>query len=158
MAAICCPPPPLSPNLSLSCSSTPYSLLPLLEPSLPELLELLVCTSSRLLVELNLFANSENERRLTLVLLLRFNFSSVPAWRLFPSLRLGTAVVDIEREGKAIEFGRLPPLREEVVPVRGRRVFGVPWKAFIAWEFRNGIGGLRDGDRVRCGGGMRPEI
>jgi hypothetical protein len=150
------PPPPLIPkrsSLLSPISSTPYSELPLLLPSLPELELALVCTRSKLLVELSLFANSEKLSRLTLVLLRLFTLASVVCNELPLSLKFGTAVVDIEREGKASEFGRLPPFREDVVPVRGRRVVlggGLPWNAFIAWEFRNGIGGLLAGDRVRC--------
>jgi hypothetical protein len=149
------------PSLSLSIgSSTPYSELPLRLPSRPELLDAFVCTSSKLLVELKRFANSEKLNLFTLVLLLLFTLVSVGC-KLPLSLALGTAVVDIERDGKAREFGRLPPFRDEAIPVRGRRLVPggrLPCKASIAWEFRNGIGGLRAGESVRCGGGIRPEM
>jgi len=145
-------PPPLKPSLSSARpSSTPYSLLPRRLPSRPLLLLALVWTSSRLLVELNLLANSEKLNLLTLVLLLLLIFASVPVCSELLSLKLGTAVVEIDLEGSAMELGREPPVRDEVVPVRGRREVGggLPWNASIAWVFKNGIGGLLGGDSVR---------
>jgi len=124
------PAPPLIPVVA---SSTPYSLLPRLLPSRPELELALVWTSNRLLVELNLFANSVKESRLTLVLLLLFSFGSVPAFKLLlllpllPLLRLGIVVVEKEREGRAREFGLLFLWCEGVVPVRGRRPPSLEW-------------------------------
>jgi len=112
----------------LRSSSTPNSELVRRLPSRPELELAFVWTRSRLLVELNRFANSVKLRRLTLVLLLRFrSFASRSPVVKFPlllvefmSFRVGTAAADTEREGRAREFGRL--LRfEEVVPVRGLR-------------------------------------
>jgi len=125
------PAPPLIPVVA---SSTPYSLLPRLLPSRPELELALVWTSNKLLVELNLFANSVKESRLTLVLLLLFSFGSVAAFKLLLllpllplSLRLGIVVVEIEREGRAREFGLLFLWCEGVVPVRGRRPPLLEW-------------------------------
>jgi hypothetical protein len=98
-----------------SSTSAPYSLLPLLLPSLPELEDacVLLCTNSKELVELNRFANSVKLSLFTLVELCLFRFS-FPVAR-FPfalelegmSFTLGIAVVEIEREGRAREFGRL---------------------------------------------------
>jgi hypothetical protein len=109
-----------------SSFSTPYSLLVLRLPSIPELELAFVCTSSRLLVELSLLANSWKLRRLTLVLLLLFSLSDELALRLLPelvplSLRLGMVTAETERDGRARLLGRLVLFRDEVVPARGRR-------------------------------------
>lgn len=37
------------------------------------------------------------------------------------SVRVGIAVVEIDRDGSANEFGLLPLLGVEIVPMRGRR-------------------------------------
>ena len=161
-----------------SSASTPYSLLPLLLPSLPEFEDAFVflCTKSKELVLLSLFANSVKLSRFTLVELRLCKFS-FPTAR-FPfvleleevSFRLGIAVVEIEREGRAREFGRLFLLCccvTVLVPVRGRsppELFGgeaCPWKADIACWFKNGIGGLLGvGDRgLEFGSGvLLPDI
>lgn len=73
----------------------------------------------------------------------------------------------MDLEGSAIELGRLVLFLVDVVPARGRRPLpvdadGPPWKADMACEFKNGIGGLRgggdNGRDVGVGGGRRPEI
>lgn len=58
-------------------------------------------------------------------------------------MRFGIVELEIEREGSAMDAGRLLPVRDEVVPVpvRGRR----PWSADIACVFMKGTGGLRGG-------------
>lgn len=66
---------------------------------------MLLCTKSNELVELNRFANSVKLNLFTLVELLLFSLR-LP-FPLEESFRLGIVVVDIEREGKAREFGRL---------------------------------------------------
>jgi hypothetical protein len=101
-------------------SSSPYSELPLLDPSLPELELAFVWTRSRLLVELNLFANSWKESLLTLVLLLLFSFGSRSGAAKPESLREGMVVAEIDLEGSARELGRELRWEEEFVPVRGR--------------------------------------
>jgi hypothetical protein len=115
----------------------------------------LLWTKSKELVLLSLLANSVKLSRFTLVELRLFSF---PAER-FPlaleledvSFKLGIVVVEIEREGRAREVGRLFLLCccvTALVPVRGRsppELMGGeawPWKADMACGFKKGIGGL----------------
>ena len=98
-------------------------------PSRPELEDafVLLWTKSKELVLLNRFANSVKLSLFTLVELLLFSF---PAAKLpFPleleevSFKVGIVVAEIEREGRAREFGLLFLLCCCVtvfVPVRGR--------------------------------------
>ena len=124
-----------------SNSSTPYSLLPRPLPSRPEVELLFVWTRRRLDVLLKRLAKSVKLRRLTDVLLRLLSLASVlPARRvlllLSLSRRVGTAVLDMERDGNARELGRLPLGRgwDGVVPVRGRRPLDpeFPWNADMA--------------------------
>lgn len=100
---------------------------------------------------LSLLANSVKLNLFTLVELLRFSFT-LP----FPaaleeeemSFLMGMALVEMEREGRASEWGRgwgsvvvlLVAIRAWRSEVVGGEV--CPWKADMACGFRNGIDGL----------------
>jgi len=75
-------------------------------------------------------------------------------------------MLEADRGGRASELGRLVLFRDEVVPARGRRPppieGGGPWKADMACELRNGMGGLRGAGEIgRLDGSMgvrRPDM
>jgi hypothetical protein len=93
-----------------SSPSPPNSLLPLLLPSLPEFEEafVLLCTNSKLLVELSLFAYSWKLNLFILVELLLFSLRLLLALGAKEvSFKAGIVVVEMDRNGRAIELGRL---------------------------------------------------